>query len=98
MARVSGVQSVARSQRLTIEAPAALAREKDEVWDVGFGTLTYPRGIRAANRPYIVEHYRAYGGPKPPPIDHQGIEDGTEKGSTIYYHYRGRWFQLTGAD
>ena len=31
-----------------------------------------------------MDHYRAYGGPKPPPIDHQGIESAGE--SADYRH------------
>lgn len=44
-------------------------------------------------------HYRAYGGPEPPPIDHQGIDDAfLEKASTTWYYDGGRWLQLQGAD
>jgi hypothetical protein len=46
-----------------------------------------------------MRHYRAYGGPEPPPIDHHGIDDAfLEKGSITWYFYRGKWLQLTGAD
>ena len=34
----------------------------------------FEAAIAPVNGKYIVDHYRAYGGPKPPPIDHQGIE------------------------
>ena len=55
--------------------------------------------ISAVGRSYILEHYRAYGGPKPPPIDHQGIDVGIcDKASTIAYFYRNQWLTLTGAD
>jgi hypothetical protein len=55
--------------------------------------------ITAVGKSYIREHYRAYGGPKPPPIDHQGIDIGIcEKASTISYFYKNRWLTLTGAD
>jgi hypothetical protein len=37
--------------------------------------------IRSVGRKFIMDHYRAYGGPKPPPIDHQGIESGGETAS-----------------
>lgn len=48
---------------------------------------------------FITQHYRAYGGPKPPPIDHQGIDYGLcEKASIVFYFHRGRWLQLTGSD
>ncbi|MEO8658007.1 MAG: hypothetical protein ABI693_06030 [Bryobacteraceae bacterium] len=45
-----------------------------------------------------MDRYRAYGGPKPPPIDHQGIESGGDKASVVLYHYRGKWLTLQGAD
>jgi hypothetical protein len=48
---------------------------------------------------FIMEHYRVYGGPKPPPIDHEGINVGIcDKASTVSYFYRNRWLTLTGAD
>ncbi len=47
----------------------------------------------------IIGYQTEYGGPKPPPIDHQGIEDSTlGKVSVIKYYYRGTWLTLTGAD
>src|ERR1041385_1977508 len=61
----------------------------------GGGTIGFSRTIAPAGREYILEHYRAYHGPRPPPLSHQGIDDGfLEKGSTVYYHYRGRWREL----
>lgn len=57
------------------------------------------REIGPVGKANIMEHYRAYGGPKPPVIDHQGIDIGIcEKASTISYFHRGRWLTLTGAD
>jgi|SRR5579872_2425582 len=58
----------------------------------------YDSFIRPVNRKFILSHYRAYGGPKPPPIDHQGIESGGEKASEVLYFYRGEWLKLQGAD
>lgn len=55
--------------------------------------------IAPVGEAYIMEHYRAYGGPKPPPIDHQGIDVGLcEKASTVSYFYRNHWLTLTGSD
>jgi hypothetical protein len=46
-----------------------------------------------------VEHYKAYGGEKPPAIDHEGINDlFYGKASEVLYFYRGKWLHLTGAD
>ncbi len=48
---------------------------------------------------YILEHYRAYGGPEPPAITHDGINDiivGTA--SSVRYCHEGEWMSLRGAD
>jgi hypothetical protein len=54
--------------------------------------------IRPVGRKFIMDHYRAYGGLKPPPIDHQGIESAGESASVVLYYYRGKWLTLQGAD
>jgi hypothetical protein len=47
----------------------------------------------------ILYDLRARCGPKPPPIDHLGIDDAfLEKASVVHYYYQGKWLQLTGAD
>jgi hypothetical protein len=59
----------------------------------------YPREITAVGREFILRHYRAYGGPPPPPVDHQGIDDAfLEKASVTWYFYHGKWLRLQGAD
>jgi hypothetical protein len=61
--------------------------------------IGYSREITAAGRDFIMRHYRAYGGPEPPPIDHHGIDDAfLEKASITWYFYRGKWLRLQGAD
>lgn len=63
------------------------------------GSPIYQRTIRAVGRKFIMDHYKAYGGPKPPPIDHEGIDEAfLEKVSVIHYFYRGKWLKLQGAD
>jgi hypothetical protein len=54
--------------------------------------------IRPVGRKFILGHYQGYGGPKPPPIDHEGIESGGDSASIVLYYYRGRWLKLQGAD
>lgn len=67
-----------------------------ETWQ---GELVYSREISAVDQNFILRHYRAYGGPKPPPIDHNGIDDAfLEKASVTWYWRDGKWMQLQGAD
>jgi hypothetical protein len=78
-----------------------IAREADinRLQGEGGETVGYSREISPVGRDFIVRHYDAYGGVKPPPIDHQGIDDAfVEKASVVQYFYRGKWFELTGAD
>ena len=60
--------------------------------------VAFETAIAPVNRKYISDHHRAYGGPKPPPIDHQGIESGGEKASMFLYYYQSKWLTLQGAD
>ena len=81
--------------------PEELARSEDKGYlqDVGNDKIEYSREITAVDRKFIMTHYRAYGGPEPPPIDHQGIDDAfLEKASVTYYWYEGKWLRLQGAD
>ena len=57
------------------------------------------RRLIAVNLNFILARYEAYGGRKPPRIDHQGIDDGyLEKASYVLYYHRGKWLELQGAD
>ncbi|HLX46552.1 MAG TPA: hypothetical protein VKR43_24055 [Bryobacteraceae bacterium] len=61
--------------------------------------MVYSRAITATDEKNIMKYYNAFGGEKPPPIDHQGIDDAfVGKASVIRYFYRGAWLHLTGAD
>ena len=63
------------------------------------GKVGFSRIIETVGRDYIRKHYKDYGGRKPPPMYHQGINDAyAEKASTVLYYYRGRWLELQGAD
>lgn len=80
--------------------PAEVHSSKDRNWltDTGAG-IGYLHQIVPVGRAYIEEHYQAYGGPIPPPIDHQGIDRSfLEKASVVHYCHQGRWLELTGAD
>jgi hypothetical protein len=61
--------------------------------------IVYSRAITAVGKADIMRHYLGYGGPRPPPIDHQGIDDAfVGKASVVNYLYQKKWLQLTGAD
>jgi len=81
--------------------PAEIATLEDRIFLQGISPdkIGYSRAISAVGREFIRRHYDAYGGTKPPTIDHQGIEDAfVEKGSSVWYFYEGKWLKLTGAD
>jgi hypothetical protein len=81
--------------------PAKIARLEDRgfLQGIGGGEIGFSRRIGAVGKDFIMQHYRAYGGTKPPPIDHQGINDMyLEKASVVHFHYKQKWYELTGAD
>ena len=81
--------------------PGRLAETKDidRLQGGDGGRMVYSRVIAPVGKPYILEHYKAFGGPQPPPIDHQGIDDSFfGKASVVNYFYRGKWLELQGAD
>lgn len=67
---------------------------------IGAGSDSADRYLDTADAKYILDHYEAYGGPKPPPrLLHQGLNDGiAEKASQVWYCYQGKWRVLQGAD
>lgn len=65
----------------------------------GNGTMGFSRLIEAVNAKYIYDHYKTYGGRKPPKISYQGINDAfIEKASEVHYFHQGKWLKLQGAD
>ena len=82
-----------------VRAKLAAVPDRGHLQGIGDGKIGYSRGIYPVGSDYILDHYQAYGGPKPPPIDHQGIDDAfLEKASVVHYFHKGKWLQLTGAD
>jgi len=97
---VEGVSSILVFWNGSASSPARIgeAKDVDFLQDSGTG-FVYSREITPVDRDYTLRHYQTYGGPKPPPVDHQGINDAfVQKGSVILYFYRQQWFRLTGAD
>lgn len=81
--------------------PAQIEKRRDMNRLQGWGgdKIVYSSAIMPVGRGYILEHYKAYGGEKPPEIDHQGINDiFYGKASEVLYFYQGKWLHLAGAD
>lgn len=73
--------------------------DRDWLQGMGGAEIVYSRHIRAVGRDYILRMHEAFGGPEPPPIEHQGIEEYfVEKASSVLYCYQGKWVRLTGMD
>ncbi len=84
-----------------VRCPSEIAESKDHGWLQGIGNnkIGYSRAIGPARKKAILEYHKAYGGPTPPPISHQGIDDYfLEKASVVHYCSNGKWIALTGAD
>lgn len=83
------------------ESPAELERRADASWlqDMGAQGEVFSRHLGIASADDILAFQRAYGGPEPPPLTHEGIADEyVEKGSVVLYWHDGAWLHLTGAD
>ena len=82
-------------------SPETVNTSEDPHYLQGLGgdNIGYSREITAAGGDLILRRHRAYGGPTPPPIDHQGIDDAfLEKASVTWYFHNGKWLPLQGAD
>ncbi len=81
--------------------PADIEKSADLDHLQGWGgdKIVYSRAITPVGTKYILEHYNAYGGEKPPSLDHQGIDDAfVGKASVVLYLYREKWLRLSGTD
>jgi hypothetical protein len=99
---IKGVSTILVFWNGSEKNPAAIAPMEDRHFLQGTNNneeIGYSRGISPVGRDFIMQHYNAYGGPKPPPIDHQGIDDAyIGKASMTWYFRNGKWLRLTGAD
>jgi hypothetical protein len=98
---IKGVSTILVFWNGSEKNPAAIASMEDRNFLQGITTenIGYSRGIGTVGKDFIMRHFNAYGGPKPPPIDHEGIDDAfIEKASMTWYFYRGKWSQLSGSD
>jgi len=98
---VNRISSILIFRNGSEQNPSELAREADieKLQGVGAHVIGYSRAISSVGRQFILDHYRSYGGLKPPAIDHQGIKDDfLGKASVVHYFHAAKWLQLTGAD
>jgi len=98
---VNGVSIILVFWKGSEKNPAAIAPMEDRIYIEGFkkDQIWYSRGIRTVAKDFILRHYNAYGGPKPPPINHQGIDDMfVGKPSVVWYYDDGQWLKVAGAD
>jgi len=78
-----------------------LARRPDAEYlqTIGSNRIGFSRAISVASASDIRRHYQQHGGTKPPTLAHVGIDDAfVGKASVVWYWYRGKWLELTGAD
>jgi hypothetical protein len=96
-ARVSSIL-VFRGGSITAVAELANRPDADFLQVVAAGSVVgYSRALGIADPKYIQEHWS--GGPPPPVLDHDGINDiFVEKGSVVWYWSGERWLQFQGAD
>ncbi len=97
--------SIDRSSRILIyrggvvrglsEKPHSLSPDRNWIQ----GGIGFSRAIGAADAKAMAYYHKEFGGPTPPPIDHEGLEESyVGKASTIHYWYDGTWLELVGAD
>lgn len=61
--------------------------------------IRYSRLLAVASPAAIQRYHQAHGGPDPPRLAHDGIDDHFQgKASVVRYWAGGRWLELTGAD
>jgi len=90
---VKGVSTILVFWNGSEKNPAAVARMEDRnfLQSINTNDPGFSRGIRPVGNDFIMGHYNAYGGPKPPPIDHHGIDDAfIEKASVVWYFFGGK--------
>ena len=98
---VKGISTILVFWNGSEKNPAAIAPMEDRIYIQGFkkDQFSYSRGIRTVAKDFILRHHDTYGGPKLPPINHQGIDDMfVGKPSVVWYYDDGQWLKVAGAD
>jgi hypothetical protein len=98
---IEGVSTILVFWNGSDKNPAAIAPMEDRIYIQAFkkSQFSYSRELRPVGKTFIMLRHDAYGGPKPPAINHQGINDEfIDKGSVVWYFYNGQWLKLSGAE
>jgi len=72
--------------------------DKKYLQGIGNGNIGYSRRIGVVDKEYIIEHFNRYGSVKPPPIEHEGINDNFIFKASVVHYFHYKWIKLTGAD
>ena len=97
-ARISTILVFRRGQTPPFEL--ATSPDRDYLQGLGGSAIGFSRLISVATARFIRAAAAAgHGGPAPPPLDHEGIDDAfAGKGSKVLYFYAGKWLTLAGSD
>src|SRR2546425_9030066 len=98
---VNGFSSILVFWKGSEDHPAEMARAEDRTFlqVIGDEEIGFSRRISAVGKHFIMRHYRAYGGPAPPPIDHQSINHMfLYKNSVVFFFHRPKWLCFNRAD
>lgn len=83
----------------TTTAEVASRADEDYIQVMASGEIGYSREIVTAPPDFIRRQHERYGGPKPPTLSHDGINDlFVGKASVVWYLHGGKWLQLAGVD
>ena len=98
----NGASAIVVFWRGSLEGFTEFGRAPDNDWlqDVhGDGVLGYSRFLDVATPEAIEQYHKNFGGPVPPPLKHEGINDNIlEKASTVWYWHEDRWLELQGLE
>lgn len=101
-ARISTILVFQRGQTPPLELATAPDRDylQGNLEGLGGSAIEFSRLISVATARFIRAAAAAgHGGPAPPPLDHDGIDDAfAGKGSKVLYFNSGKWLTLAGSD
>ena len=73
--------------------------DRNYLQGVGGSQIGFSRAIHAADPEFIRDRHASFGGPDPPPLVHDGVNDAfIGKASIVWYWHDGEWLRLQGAD